>query len=124
MAGEIAREIVNDPVPARELAGEQGRPVGRAQGYCVERIDEQGAFRGKAVDVGGFEIRMAACMEFVEAQIVDQHHDDVRTLDARSTLPVNRGSAKERVEHECEDPHGGQIVAQATAGDVECIAGC
>ena len=76
--------IVDDPVPARELAGEQGRPVGRAQRHRVERIDEQGAFRGKAVDVGSFEIRMAAGMELVEAQVVDQHHDDVRTLDARS----------------------------------------
>ena len=84
MAGQIAREIVNDPVAARELAGEQGSPVGRAQGHCVERIDEQGAFRGKAVHVGGFEIRMAAGMELVEAQIVYQHHDDVRTLAARS----------------------------------------
>ena len=50
---------------------------------------------------------MASGMEFVEAQIVDQHHDDVRTLAARSAgwrrfrrVPVSAGGGGDEEEAE------------------------
>lgn len=49
----------------------------------MERIDKQRAFGDEAVHVGCLEVRMAPGMDFVEAEIVHQNHDNVGALAAR-----------------------------------------
>ena len=46
----------------------------------MERVDEERPFAGEPVDVGGLEVRMPAGAELVEAEIVDDHHHEVRAL--------------------------------------------
>jgi hypothetical protein len=39
----------------------------------MNRSRERGPLLGKAVDVRGFQIRMAACPELIPSQIIDHH---------------------------------------------------
>ena len=77
MAHRVARDVVDDPVPARVLAGHDRRPVGRADRRRMERALEYRALMRDAVDVRRLQVRMTAGAELVVAQVVDQDDEEI-----------------------------------------------
>jgi DNA-binding transcriptional LysR family regulator len=77
VAERVARDVVDHAVPARVLAGDDRGAVRRAQRRGVERVAEPGAFVADPVDVRRLHVRMTAEADLVEAQVVDQDHDQV-----------------------------------------------
>jgi hypothetical protein len=79
-AGGVACDVVDDPVPARVLAGEDRCAVRRADRRRMERPRERRALVGDPVHVRGLHVRVAAGAELVEAQVVDQDDEEVGFL--------------------------------------------
>jgi hypothetical protein len=77
VAGRVARHVVDDAVAARVLAGDDGRAIWRAERRGVKRPEAHCAFAGEAVHVWRLHVRMPARAELVEAQVVDQDHEQV-----------------------------------------------
>ena len=86
---QIPRQVVDDAVAGRELAGEQGRPVRGAERHRMERIHEEGALGRQPVHVGRLEIGMAPGMELVEPEVVHQHHDQIGPVPRRGGRPLS-----------------------------------
>ena len=78
MAHRVARDVVDDAVAAGVLAGEDRGAIRRAQRRGVERPSAERAFVRDPIDVRRFHVRMTARAEFVEAQVVDQNHQQIR----------------------------------------------
>src|SRR6185503_3383158 len=72
-----APDVVDDAVARRVLAGEDRGAVRRAQRRGVERVGEHRALVRQAVDVRRLHVRMSRRAGFIEAQVVDQDHDQV-----------------------------------------------
>ena len=79
MTRGIAPDVIDDSMAAGILAGEDRGPIGRAQRRGMEGVGKQRAFMCQAVNMRGLHVRMAAGAEFVEAQVIDQDHDQVGT---------------------------------------------
>ncbi len=77
VAGRVARHVVDDAVAARVLAGHDRRAVGRAERRGVKRVEAHRALAGEPVHVWRQHVGMAARAELVEAQVVDQDHEQV-----------------------------------------------
>jgi hypothetical protein len=80
MARDVAPDVVDDAVARGVLASQDRGAVRRAQRRRVEGILEHRALVSEAVDVGRFHVRMTRGAGFVEAQVVDQDHDQVGFL--------------------------------------------
>src|SRR5262249_31235808 len=70
------------------LAGENRGPIGRTQRCRVKGVGKQRALMRQAVNVRGLHVWMTTGTEFVEAQVVDQDHDQVGTQRHGSPLTV------------------------------------
>ena len=77
MTRRVARDVVDNAVAAGVLPGKYRRAVGRANRRGVKRTVEHHALVRDAVDVRRFHIRVAACAEFVVAQIVDEDNQEI-----------------------------------------------
>ena len=77
MTHRVARDVVDDAVAARVLAGDDRRAVRRADRRGVERALEQRALGGEPVDVRRLHVRVAARAELVVAQVVDQNDQEI-----------------------------------------------
>lgn len=71
MAMSITRDVIDDAMAARVLAGRDRRTIGRAQRGRMEGVDEIGTLASDAIDMRSLHVRMAAHAHLVEAQIVD-----------------------------------------------------
>ena len=101
MAHRVARHVVDDPVAARVLAGQDRGAVRRADRRGVEGAIEEHAFGGQPVNVRRLHVGVAACAELVVAQVVDQYDEEIGPSHARkgslsfgcnSTMPTWRRS--------------------------------
>jgi len=90
MAGQVAGDIVDDPVPGRVLARQNARAIGRAQRNRVERIDEHRPLGGQPIDVRRLDIGMPCRAELIPPEIIDDDNDDVRARGGRG-LSRRRG---------------------------------
>ncbi len=93
MAGRVARHVVDDAVPARVLAGEDGRTVRRADGRGVKGPLEERTLTGDAVGVRRLHVGMAARAELVEAEVVDENEEDIGPARHGQPEKVKRGLA-------------------------------
>jgi hypothetical protein len=80
VAGDVAADVVDDAVARCVLPCEDRCAVGRAERRRMERVFEHRPFARDPVDVGGLHVRVTGRACLVEAQVVDQDHDEVGFL--------------------------------------------
>ena len=95
MARRVACGVVDDPVGVHVLAGEQGRPAGRAEWRRRERVEEPRALAREPVDGRRLDKRMAGEAEVVPAQVVDENDDEFGRASVRGQ--VARRKTKDRL---------------------------
>ena len=91
-AGGNRRVVVDDAMAMRVLAGEHRRAAWRTERRGDKRVWQAHAAPGKRIDVRRLEPRVPGDAHRVEAQVVDEHEDDVaadrsrdrRQLEARA----------------------------------------
>jgi len=85
-------QVVRYSHPGRVLAGHQAGPIGRANGGRSIGVRESHALSGHKVQAWGFVERVAIAPQLCPAQVVGEHHDDVRSTSHRCSLLSHRTS--------------------------------
>ena len=78
--GGVRSEIIQYAHPGGVLAGQEGRPIGRAYGCGGVGIGEAHTLLGQLVEMGRFMEGIAIAGELRPAEVVGQHEYNVRLL--------------------------------------------
>ena len=77
MAHRIARDVIDDPVPAGVLPADDRGTIRRTDRRRMKSALEDRPFARKPIDVRRLHVRMTAGAKLVVAQIVDQDHEKI-----------------------------------------------
>ena len=110
--GRVVGEVVGHAVGVGVEAAEDRGPARRAEARCAEHVFKVDAFLGEPVDVGRFQVRMAAAGEGIPANVVAEHHDDVWAIGSvRGTGCGARRNQSAREQHQHRQTVSGQETA-------------
>ena len=77
VAGQAARDIVDDAVPGRILARQDTGPVRRTQRHGVKCACQRAALNSQPIDMGRLDVGVARRSQFIPTQVVDDDRDDI-----------------------------------------------